>query len=269
VAPGAKTIRGKTMAGGARAICSATVSFGLVSIPVKAYKTSSDDKVSFKMITKNGNGVKMQFRDVGTDEVVTKGECDSGYEIGDGKFVVFTDDELDSLAGAKNNYIEIVEVSDSVDLSPHHVEQALYLSPDGSEKAYSLLAKCLKATKRVAVCKWYSRGKDHLVAIAPVGKLLMMFKLYYATELRSLDVSINSEPSDKEVTLANKLLDQLHNKKQFNLSAYKDEVLERMRDAIAKKQNGEKLELVKPKADVGAFDLEALLAGSLKDDKVA
>ena len=255
---------------GARALCSATISFGLVSIPVKAYKTACDDKVSFNMITKKGNRVKMQFRDAISDEIVSKGDCDSGFEVEKDKFVVFTGDELDGLAGAKNNYIEILEVSDSVDLSPPKVEEVLYLAPDKSDKAYSLLARCLKETKRVAVCKWYSRGKDNLIALVPLGKMLMMFKLYYQNELRDMDVSINAQPTEREVALANKLLDQLSTGKAFNLSSYKDEVIERVRSAIEKKMAGETLPALMAKNDTGVFDLEALLASSLNEkEKVA
>lgn len=257
---------------GARAICSATVSFGLVSIPVKAYKTSGEEKASFNMITKKGNRVKMQWLDAVTNEVINKGECVSGFEYEKDKYVTFTDAELDGLAGAKNTYIEIIEVSGDVSLSPQNVEQALYLAPNNSDKAYRLLATALRATRRVAVCKWYSRGHDHLVAIAPVGDVLMMFKLYYKSELRDVHVSFDrtSEPTEKEITLATRLLDQLANKKGFNLESYHDEYLARVKDAVQKKINGEAIPVgEEPKNDGGAFDLEALLAGSLKDDSAA
>lgn len=253
---------------GARALCSATVSFGLVSIPVKAYLTASDDKVQFNMITKSGNRVKMQFIDQITKEVVQRNECSSGFEYEKDNFIVFTDAELDGLVGEKNSHIEILEVASDVNLSPSHVEQALYLAPNDSDKAYRLLATSLRTTKRVAICKWYARGKDHLVAIAPVGDVLMMFKLYYKNELRDINVSFNasSEISEKEITLANRLLDQLANKKGFKLEKYEDEYLSRIRAAVEKKKNGEALPVVKEEKSVGAFDLEALLAGSLKNE---
>lgn len=262
--------RGRTMAG-ARAICSGTVSFGLVSIPVKAYKTASDDKVQFNMITKKGNRVKMQFVDAITKEVIDRNQTDNGFEYEKDKFVVFTDAELDSLAGEKNTHIEILEVASDVNLSPSHVEDALYLSPNDSDKAYRLLATALRTSKRVAVCKWYTRGKDHLVAIAPVGDVLMMFKLYYEKELRPIHVSFDakSEPSEKEITLANRLLDQLSTK-SFKLGKYEDEYLSRVRTAVELKKAGKALPAApEEKKDAGAFDLEALLAGSLKDEKAS
>lgn len=251
---------------GARAVASPTITFGLVSIPTKAYVAASSESFSFNLITKNGNRVKQLLVDSITGEKVERGECSKGYEYEKDKYIILNDDELKALEGEKNNYIEICEVVSDMNLSPACVEKAYYLSPDKSDRSYKLLAKCLKSAKKIAVGKWQTRGKDNLVALVPSGDLLMMFQLYYAPELRDMSQTFakNSEPSDKEVQLAGALLEQLYSK-DFDLNKYKDEYCERVAVAIAKKQNGEEVSVVKQGAEAVAFDLAALLERSLKE----
>lgn len=250
---------------GMRSVGSAVVSWGLVSIPVKAYITAKGEGFSFNMIAPSGNRIKQKIVDAESGEEVSRGDCKSGFEYEKGKFVVFTDEELDSMSAEKSNTIEMLEVTDKVSLSPAHVERALYLMPDKSDKSYRLLNRCLNEEKKVAVCKWYSRGKDHLVAIAAVGESLMMFQLYYKPELRSVDVSFaaGSTPTDKEVALGKMLLAQLSSE-DFDLGAYKDEFASKVETAIATKVGGGRIEAVKQASQAVAFDLAALLESSLK-----
>lgn len=250
---------------GMRSVGSGIVSFGLVSIPIKAYLTASSESFSFNMITPDGNRVKQKLVDAITLKDVERADTKKGYEYEKDKFIVFTDEELKQLEGERSNHIEIKEVTNNIKLNPATVEKAYYLAPDKSDKAYRLLVKCLSATKKVAVCKWLTRGRDHLVALAPMGDLLMMFQMYYAHELRKFPFAFskNSEPSDKEVDLANRLLGQLSSDK-FDLESYKDQYAERIKIAIARKQAGETIEVIKDAPVQDAFDLSALLESSLK-----
>lgn len=253
---------------GSRSVGSAVISWGLVSIPVKAYLTASADGFSFNMITPAGNRVKQKLVDAVTGDEVKRSDCVSGYEVEKGKYVTFTDEELDALAADKSNSIEMLAVTDKINLSPAFVEKALYLSPDKSDKSYKLLNRCLREDKKVAVCKWYSRGKDHLVAIAAVGEILMMFQLYYKSEIREFDAKFGngSDPTDKEVSLGKMLLAQL-SVENFDLGTYKDEFAGRVEAAIATKQGGGKIESVKEEVRAAAFDLAALLESSLNAKK--
>jgi DNA end-binding protein Ku len=251
---------------GMRALCSAVVSFGLVSVPVKAYLTASPEKVSFNRISPKGNRTKQKVVDAATGEEITITECIAGYEVAKDQYITFTDDELDALASEKSNVIEMLEITDKVSLSPAHVERALYLAPDkGADKSYKLLNRCLKDEGKVAIAKHYARGKDHLVAIAPVGELLMMFQLFYQNELRELGTNFakNSDPSDKEIALGKLLMAQLTTD-DFDFGKYKDEYLAKVEVAVEKKKNGEKIESVKQEVNAMAFDLAALLEQSMK-----
>lgn len=251
---------------GQRAICSATISFGLVSIPVKGYNTASAEKFSFKRISPKGNATSQKVFDAVTNEEIKIPDCQSGYEVEKGKFVIFTDEEMDTLAMEKSNTIEMLEVSDAVNLSPAVVEKAMYLAPEKSDKSYKLLARCLREEKKVAIAKWYSRGKDNLVAIAPVGDILMMFQLYYEPELRSPQILFakGSDPTDQEVKLGKMLMAQLSTGKGFELGNYRDEYMVKVECAIAAKLAGKSIAAVKTEATAAAFDLAALLESSLK-----
>lgn len=252
---------------GARAVASPTITWGLVSVPCKAYLASSSESLSFHMLSPKKNRVKMQFIDAVTGEVVDKGICTKGYEYEKGKSLELTEEDLKCLDGEKNNYIEIESITSDINLSPERIEKAYYLAPDKSDRSYKLLVKCLNDMKKVAVAKFFTRGRDHLVALAPAGDTLMMLQLYYAPEVRECPVSIgkNNEPSDKEVELGKMLMAQLGT--EFNFNSYKDEYSSKVEAAIARKLNGEKLESVKQEVKAVAFDLAALLESSLKVKK--
>lgn len=252
---------------GSRAVASPVITFGLVSIPTKAYLAASSETNSFHMITTKGNRVKMKFVDALTNETVEKKDCSSGFEIEKDKYVVLTDEELKSFEGEKNNYIEIAEVVSSNNLLHTYIEKAYYLSPDKSDKAYKLLAYGLAKSNRIAIGKWQTRGRDHLISLVPSGGALMMFQMYYSSELREFAASFakNSEPTPKEIELANMLLDRLESK-HFDLSKYNDEYSARVKSAIEKKKNGESTESIKQEINESAFDLASLLESSLKKD---
>jgi len=250
----------------AKATASATISFGLISIPSKVYLSASAERMSFNMITKNGNRVKQQLIDSVTEEVVERSATKHGYEIEKNNFVIFDEQELKALEGEKANVIEICSFLTDFKIKPTQVEKAYYLAPDkNADKPYKLLLRALSKSNRIAICKWYSRGRDHLVALVPAGDVLMMFQMYYASELRSFEFEFakNSEPNDKEIELANRLMDQLSNG-ETDLNSFSDQYSERVKTAIAKKQAGETFTLTEGTKPSGALDLAALLESSLQ-----
>lgn len=249
---------------GSRAVASPTITWGLVSVPCKAYLAASSENFSFNLLSPNKNRINMQFVDAVTKEPVDKKDCTKVYEHTKDQYIEFTEEELKALDGDKNNYIEITEVSD-VSLSAEMIEKAYYLTPDKSDKSYRLLVKCLIDMQSVAIAKFYTRGRDHLVALIPAGDVLMMLQLYYANELREMSHNFlkNTEPSEKEIELGKMLMAQLK-KDVFDLNAYRDEYSARVAMMIEKKQNGEQIEMPKQEIKGNGFDLAALLENSLK-----
>ncbi len=259
-----------------RSVGSPTISFGLISIPTKVYLAASGERFSFNMITPTkddgkgnitgGNRVKQKLIDAVTGEDVEKGDCLSGYEYAKDQYVTFTDQDIDSLAGERSNAIELQEFVDNSAFNPVQVEKCYYLAPDkGAEKSYRLLSLTMEKSGKVAVGKWYARGKDYLVILAPTNGYLTMFQMYYANEVRAFEYQFSDKslPSEPEIALAKKLIGQLSTK-QFDVKKYNDEFAERIRAAIDVKINGgEQLAAIASAPQRNIIDLMELLKASV------
>ncbi|HEY1537484.1 MAG TPA: Ku protein, partial [Polyangiaceae bacterium] len=175
----------------ARATSSGTISFGLVSIPVKFYTAASSEQASFNMLHKKcGGRVKQQYIcPTDNNEIVERTEMVKGYEYARGQYVTFTDDEIKALEAERSNSIEIAEFVPLSSVDFVSVEKTYYLGPDkGGDKAYRLLSESMTRKEMVAVGRWASRGKEQLVLIRPYGKDgIILHQLYYATEVRAFD----------------------------------------------------------------------------------
>lgn len=241
----------------ARAISSATISFGLVSIPVKLYTAASSEQASFNLLHKKCNGrVKQQYICPTDNEVVDRSEMVKGYEYAKNQYVVFTDEELKALEAERSNNIEITEFVplSSVDLV--HVEKSYYLGPDkGGDKAYRLLSESMTNTGRAAVGRWAARGKEQLVLIRPYGKDgLLLHQLYYANEVRSFSeiegpATLTFSPKERE--LAEKLIEQLSSD-EFHPEKYHDSYTDRVRAVVQQKVEGKEVTIAPeaPKAQI-------------------
>ena len=138
----------------ARSISTATISFGLVTVPVRVYPaTRLSAGLSFHMLhAKDKVRLKQQYVCPKDDEVVSRSEIVKGYEYAKDKYVVFTNEELKALDEQATHGIEITEFLPADAVDPVYFEKAYYLGPDkGGEKAFSLLAEAMEAVDRVAV----------------------------------------------------------------------------------------------------------------------
>jgi DNA end-binding protein Ku len=251
----------------ARAISSGTISFGLVSIPVKLYTATSAQQAHFNMLhgpTKSR--VKQQYIVPGSGEIADRKQMVKGYEYSKGQYVVFTDDELKSLEAKRSQSLDIVEFVplDSVDLI--HVEKTYYLGPDkGGDKAYRLLAEAMRTSGKVAVGRWAAKGKEQLVLIRPYKDGLMLHQLYYANEVRAFDdveTGATFEFSELERDLAQKLISEL-SVKQFDATKYKDEFAVRVMAAVDQKVAGEQVHVAQEVPRAQIIDLFEALKQSL------
>lgn len=227
---------------GMRASGSGTISFGMVSIPVKMYTAQSSKSVSFKQLTPAGNPTKQQLLDSVTLEPVERADLRKGYEVAKGQYATFTQAEVKSLEVESDKILDIKEFVDlsSVDLLA--VEKTYYLAPDkGGDKGFSLLARVLKTQNRAAVAQWCSRGKEHLVLVRAYRGGMVLHVMYYADEVRDYDdVDFAREVvvSDVEVDLAEKLVGMLDSG-AFDSSRYGDSYRARVEAAVEAKMAGE------------------------------
>ena len=257
----------------ARAISSGTISFGLVSIPVKLFTAASSEQVRFNMLhQKCGGRLKMQYYCPTDDEVVERNDTMKGFEYARGQYVKFQEEELKNLEAERSNSIEIVEFVPLSQFDLVQVEKSYYLGPDkGGDKAYQLLSESMKSKGKVAVGRWAARGKEQLVLIRPYQNGLIFHQLYYANEVRAfdqIDTGATFDFSDKERELAEKLIDQL-SEREFDLSKYHDSYNDRVLAAVQQKVAGEEITVAPeaPKAQI--IDLFEALKKSLAGGEAA
>src|SRR6478672_13868500 len=173
-----------------RAIATAQIAFGLVSIPVKLFSaTEASEKISFNMLHKEcGNRVQQQLFCPKDERTISREEVVKGYEFSRGQYVLFNEEELKALEEKATQAIEISEFLPSTTIDPVYFSKSYYLAPDkGGDRAYALLTKALEETGRWALAKYAARGKQYLVILRPVGKGMVMHQLYYPNEIRSMD----------------------------------------------------------------------------------
>jgi DNA end-binding protein Ku len=227
----------------ARSIASATISFGLVSVPVNLYSSSeSKTSVSFNMLHKKCNSrLKQQYTCPKDNEIVTRDDTVKGYEFAKDQYVVFTPEELKSLEEKATGMIEVVEFVPLTKVDREFLEKVYYLGPDkGGERAYRLLCEALKETGRAALGQYSARGQQYLILLRPLGNCLVMEQLHYADEVRATtEVPIpQGDIKPAELALAKQLIDQTAND-SFEPQKYKDTVRERVMETIQRKVDGQ------------------------------
>jgi DNA end-binding protein Ku len=229
----------------ARSIGSGTISFGLVSIPIRLYTATSAKSVSFNMLHKTcGSRLKQQLLCAAEGVPVERTDVIKGFEYARDQYVKFTDEELKSMEAARTDQLELVEFvpADTVDFI--FIEKTYYLGPDkGGDRAYRLLSESLERAKRLAVGRFAQRGKDNLVLVRPYKKGLILHECYYADEVRSFDdVETGGafEFKEIELDLANKLIEQLDQPK-FEPERFRDTWADKVKEAVEKKIAGEEV----------------------------
>jgi len=254
----------------ARSIASLTVSFGLVSIPVKLFSaTEASRAISFNLLHKTcGSRLKQQYFCIKEEVPVGREEMTKGYEVEKDQYVMFSPEELKALEEAGTHTADISEFVPIESVDPVYFDKAYYLAPDkGGAKPYALLARALRDTKRCALGRWAARGKQYIVMIRAVDDGLVMQQLLYAGEVRSIkDIEIpKTEVRDAELKLAQQLIEQQASDK-FDPSAYKDDVRDRIEAAVKKKvESGQEITTVEaPEQGGQVIDLMEALRASLE-----
>ena len=251
----------------ARSIGNGTLSFGMVSIPIRMYAAGeSASAISFNLLhEKCKSRLKQQYVCPKDNEIVSRDQMIKGYEFQKEQYVTFTPDELKAMEEESQKAIEITEFVPAAKVDPVYFDGAYYLGPDkGGEKAYKLINEAMKQTGRAALAKWAARGKQYLVLIRPVGNGLVMQQLLYKDEVRPIsEVPIgDAELKDSELKLAMQLVEQIAND-EFKPENYEDEVRKRYHEAIQRKVEGHEISAAPeaPKAQI--IDLMEALKASL------
>jgi len=249
-------------------IGSGTISFGLVSIPIKLYTAAASGGVAFHLLhAKCGSRIKQQQVCPTCNEVVDRTGLVRGYEFAKDQYVRFTEEELKSLEGEVSRIIDIAEFVPLPKVDPIYFEKTYYLGPDkGGEKAYRLLADAMAKTDRVALAKFVMRGKESLVLIRPAQGGLMLHTMYFADEVRNfgeVDKGQSAKIKEGELELALRLIDELSNA-EFTPEQYQDEYRLRVLDLVNLKVEGKEVTAAGPQVQrAQVIDLMEALKESL------
>jgi DNA end-binding protein Ku len=258
----------------ARAIGTATISFGLVSIPTKLYTTNeTGSDISFNMLhDADGGRLKQQYVCTKCEQVVGRENTVKGYEYTKGQYVVLSAEELKALDAVATQTVALEEFVPASAVDPIYVEKSYYLGPDkGGERAYKLLADAMLETGLVGVASYSARGKQYIVCLRPFHDGLIMHQLRYNQEVKPWsEVPLPDLPEIKpaELGLAKQIIQQIAHE-TFSPEKYKDEVQARMMDLIHKKIEGQEITAA-PEAPAGkVIDLMEALKASLGMSKGA
>lgn len=259
-----------------RAIWSGAISFGLVNVPVKLYSATSPKAVRFHQLSgRTGARIKQQRIDSSTGEEVAFEDIVKGYELGDDRYVLIEPGELESLDPKATRTIDIEDFVDLDQIDPIYFDHTYYLVPSaGGAKAYRLLLDAMRASGRVAIGRIVLRTKQQLCALRPVsgeggresalGLSTMLFgdEVLRPDGLDELDQVADAEASDRELKMAQQLIDTLSGK--FDPGKYRDEYRDRVLDLIERKASGEQI-TAPPEAEEATLapDLMAALEASL------
>jgi len=256
-----------------RALWNGSISFGLVSIPVRLYSGSNPRQgIELDMLHKDDHSpirfsrvCRKDGQEVPWDDIV------KGYEYRDGDYIVLTQKDLDALEPKKTQTIDILQFVEENDIDIRYFEKPYYLESDkGGDKAYALLRAALKKSGKLALARFVMHEKEHVAVIKPVGRALVLNQMRYPSDLREpteLNLPTDAELTDKEVDMALKLVKQ--ETKPFIAEDLHDTYTDELEELIKDKAKGKKL----PKPEAGkssdgggsAKDLMSALKASLKD----
>jgi DNA end-binding protein Ku len=257
-----------------RPLRNATITFGLVSIPVRFYTATKSEDVHFNLLHAScGTRVNRKWWCPYHEKIVSSDELIRGYAVSKNKYVTFTDEEIETLETDDNRAIDITEFVDLHQVDPVFYEKAYFLGPaPGGGKTYHLLSTAMRDQGKVGVARWVAAGREHLVLLRPYEDGLILHTMYYADEVRDFKaIDLERAPvKEKEVKLAEMLINEL-TEKEFDPMQFKDEYRERLMDRIRAKAAGKTI-AAEPKEEEKAgevIDIMEALRRSLEGGRAA
>lgn len=253
----------------ARAIWSGSISFGMVSIPVKLFGATESKDIRFQLLHATCGSKLQQRRWCPTDEVeVPWNAVARGFEYAKGQYVVLTDEDFEQLPLPSKHTIDLNAFVEEQEIDPIFYEHSYYLAPDErGEKPYALLVRALEQKKLSAVGSITIRKKEQLCVIRPLNGTIALETLYYPDEIRQehgVDLD-KVKVSERELEMAFTLIELL--KRPFDPTEYKDHYREALAELIEAKLEGKEVVTSPPTAQARVFDLADALKRSVEAAK--
>jgi DNA end-binding protein Ku len=253
-----------------RAIWKGTISFGLISIPISLFPATRREELKFRLLRKSDlspvNYKRVSEHDgkeVPWDQIV------KGYEYEKDKFVVIKEDDFNRVDVEATQTVDILNFVKLAEVNPLLFHKPYYMEVGkGGDKAYALLREALASAGKIAIAKVVIKTRQHLAAIKPQEKGLMLELMHFPDEI--LDVDEFKAPASKaigkpEMNMALQLIDSMSEK--WNPDDYKDEYREALERMIEKKiETGEAGPAPRKRKPTGnIIDLASVLQRSIQE----
>ncbi len=256
----------------ARAIWSGSLSFGLVNVPVGLFSATQDRTIHFNQF-ESGTSDRIRYKKVNerTGREVDQSKIVKGFNLGDGEYVMLSDDELAAADPERSRNISIVDFVDASEIDPLFYRAGYYLAPqgEGARRAYALLRRAMQEEQKIAIASLVMRNKEYLVAVRPgeTDDVLIMQTMYFADEVRSPAEELPNLPreeefNEREVAIARQLIDAMSS--GWDAERYHDTHRERVEELVASKHEGREIVLEAPAPQPKVVDLMAALEASVQ-----
>ncbi|MGB9168684.1 MAG: Ku protein [Nitrososphaeraceae archaeon] len=257
-----------------------SISFGLVNIPVQVFVATQNEYSSFNQLDEKGHRIRYKKWCPVEEREVPWSEIQKGYEISKDNYVILEKEDLEKIKLKTTHTIDINEFINSDELDPLYIEKNYYIGPDDrmnknkanssemTNKAYSLFVKILNETNKIAIGKVVLKDKEHLVALRPYQRGLVMHQLKYLDEIRPMDeiqgISADKQPKveERELSLGKTLVENLTND-QFDIGKYSDAYIRELEKLIVTKSKGQKFKATKEEKLEETTDLVEALKASI------
>jgi DNA end-binding protein Ku len=249
-----------------RSIWSGTISFGLVSIPVRMVGAVSEHALHFNLLHRKDSSpigyekvCKQEGKPVADDEIV------KAYEVKKGEFVELDDEDFEAARVEGYHTFDISDFVEADEIDPIYFERSYYLVPqDGGEKVYTLLVRAMEDAGLAAVGTFVMREREHLGCLRIRDGVIVLERMYFADEIRPSDdlKPSRARVSRSELEMAATLIDRYTG--SFDPAKYSDSYTEKLLDVIKRKQKGETVQVEQPEtAEEKAPDLMEALRASI------
>ena len=257
-----------------RSIWKGAISFGLVTIPVGLYSATENKTPKFKQL-RDSDGSPIKYKRVAEvdGEEVPWDNIVKGYEVEKGRYVIFSDDEMEAAVSATGSkLVDVVQFVDASEIDPILYKSTYYLAPEQTGvKAYQILRAALEDKEKVALCRVSIRSKEQMATLRATDDVIVMETMYWPDEVREAAFETLEEADlevrPEEVAVAEMLVENLS--KPFDPEDWVDATRERIEDMAQKKVDGE--EIVAPEAPepTKVVDLLEALKASVEATKAA
>lgn len=249
-----------------KAIWKGAISFGLVTIPVKAFVATEEKTIRFHQVhAKDGGRIRYKRICSECGEEVPLDEISKGYEYEKDHMVLLGEDELERGVPSVRS-IDILSFVPQQDIDPIYWMKSYYLAPEKTgAKAYALLRSALGEEGLVALARFTLREKDHLATLRLRDNVFVLETMFWPDEIREpefeeLDATIDVRP--QELKMARSLIESMM--ESFDPTQYSDEYRKRIEELIARKIQGEEIAVVTQKPTATVVDLMEALRASVE-----